>query len=233
MHFTRAADSCWRNELYCWWKLLSQWQGKHSMKHRASQNLLPLSARHFYVIIICKTKHLSALCRIWTRLPEVSAHSPLTGAGLFRKGLAASAEVHTCAEKRVGPRDCFQQYTGKRRTLSQLSLGGADACTWAEGSVREGRRRSPKRRRRDVEEGGAPETKGHPRGPGPAGVSGRSSRLGLRRKAQSPGPTHRSPGTASWRAGMARSARRSPLGRERRVRAPGRSPSPRWGCDWR
>lgn len=83
-----------------WWKLLSQWQGKHSLKHWASYNLLPLSARHFYAIIICKTKHLSALCRIPTRLPEVSAHSLPTGAALFRNGQAASAEVHTGAEKR-------------------------------------------------------------------------------------------------------------------------------------
>lgn len=134
--------------------------------------------------------------------------------------------------KEVRAPGLFFNNTRGKGTLSQLSLGGADACTWVEGSVREGRRRRPKRGR-DVEEGGAPATRGHPRGPGPARVSGRSSRLGLRRKARSPGPTHRSPGTASWRAGMARSARRSPLGRERRVRAPGRSPSPRWGCGWR
>lgn len=43
----------------------------------------------------------------------------------------------------------------------------------------------------------------------------------------------RSPGTASWRAGTARSARRSPLGPERRSPTPGRSRSPRRGCGGR
>lgn len=118
---------------------LSQWQGKHSMKHRASQNLLPLSACHFYVIIICKTEHSSALCRIWTWLPEVSAHSPLTRAGLFRKRLAGSAEVHTCAEKRFEPRACFSTIHGeKAHSPSYLSGARTPAPEQRDPSARDG-----------------------------------------------------------------------------------------------
>ena len=100
---------------------------KHSLKHWASYNLLPLSARHFYAIIICKTKHLSALCRIPTQLPEVSAHSLPTGAALFRNGQAESAEVHTGAERRRGsfrprpPGLFFNNTRQKKTTRFQLS----------------------------------------------------------------------------------------------------------------
>lgn len=49
-----------------------------------------------------------------------------------------------------------------------------------------------------------------------------------------PGRPHRSPGTASWKAATARSARRSPPGPERHAPTPARSPRPslRPDCGW-
>lgn len=85
----------------------------------------------------------------------------------------------------LAPEVVFQQYAVKD-TRSGLSPPPACACTGAKGTVREGGRKPLRRWGRDVEEGGASETTGRPRGPGPAGSaaaaagSGCTERLGAR-----------------------------------------------------
>lgn len=70
------------------------------MQHWASYNLLPLPARHFNAIITGKRAFIITLQNPNTT-PEVSAHSPLSGAGLFPRRRAVSSEVHTCTERRT------------------------------------------------------------------------------------------------------------------------------------
>lgn len=194
-----------------WWKHSSQRQQKHSMKHQASYNLLPLSPCQFYAIIIQNWAFIIILHNLNTTLGGVHT-LPLPGSRLFR-----GAWPHTCAARQAvvslkAHLVRFQQYTVKRHT-SPVTDPACQLLHLSIGVRLRGRKAAPKRlgvgERRTLRRRGA------------------QRREGRRTKARGPRSTHRSPGTASWTAGTARSAHRNPLGPERPVRAPGRSQSPR------
>lgn len=172
-----------------------------------------------------KTGHLSLLCRIPTRLGRGPHTASPTSAAVAkwpgrRPGRARALQGGQSFRPRPSG-FVFQQYTVKRAYAASARPGPpAPAPEHRHQSAREGRRKQ-RRRCGGKGVGGALKRRGAQRREGP------------RTKARGPGRAHRSPGTASWRAGTARSARRSPLGPERRVRAPARSPSASRGCGWR
>lgn len=102
-----------------WWKHSSQAQEKHSMKHWTSYNLLPLSSRQFYAIVIQNWAFIITLHNPNTTL-EVSTHY-CSHKRCCSEVAWPPAGICTCAARRavfLRPSGfVFQQYTVKRHPL--------------------------------------------------------------------------------------------------------------------